>query len=237
MSDLILDPALAPTLPFERPQDPFGDAYTSLGDLPAFVELSDPAPGPSFEGIETEDITSFTQTGTLFVPRGTGIQVGDRTTYQDRKYLVMGARNWDLDHPLTGDNFGWMTFALQADPRQLIADVLALRGQQITLIPIVATAKPSGGNDYSDGTPRAPQMFVLFNTMRFDGSDDSQTDRGLARKFQYQLVGAVDAQIALGDHWEDDKAAYTVESIDRTKPYNVEALVTGFLKVEGHSFG
>lgn len=234
MSDLLLDPAVAPTLPFERPA---GAGFTSLGSFPALVDLSAPAPGPDQLGAQTEDITSFTQAGMLFLPRGTGVQAGDRLTYQGRKYLVMGARNWDQDHPLTGDDFGWMTFGLQVDPAQLIADLLALRGQEITLVPIVPTAKPGGGNDYGDGTPRSAQTFVLFNTKGLDGREDSQTDRGVSRKFQFQLVGAATATIALGDHWEDSVAKYTVESVDRTKPYNVEALVTGFLKVTGHSFG
>lgn len=236
-STTLLDPSLAPTLSFERPQDPFGNSWTQLGDFPALVELSAPTSGPSFEGVQTTDVTAFTPGGTLFVPRGTAVQAGDRITYQDRKYLLMGARNWDLDHPLTGVDFGWMTFALQSDPRQLISDLLALRGQQITLVPIVATPVAGGGNKYTDGTPRDPQLFVLTNTKGLDGREDSQTDRGMSRKFQFELVGASSSVIALGDKWEDDVAKYTVESVDRTKFYNVEALVTGFLKVTGHSFG
>jgi hypothetical protein len=233
LSGLLLDPADAPQLPFERPPG------TALANVAALVELSAPAAGPALEGVQTEDVTSFTETGTLFVPRGSDVRAGDRFTYQSRRYLVMGAKNWDLDHPLTGDDFGWMTFAIQVDPVQLAADLLALRGQLITLIPAagVAVEKPSGGKDYSAAEPREPQYFVLYNTKGFDGREDSQTDRGLSRKFQYQLVGAADAEIAIGDKWSDAVADYVVQSVDRTKPYITMALVTGFLKVEGHGFG
>lgn len=237
VSDLILDPAAAPTLPFERQTDGSGASYTALGYIPALVELAPPTSGPAFMGVETEDVTSFTEAGTLFVPRGYDVRAGDRCTYQGRKYLVMGSRNWDLDHPLTGDDFGWMTLALQVDPRELIGDLLMLRGQQIALRPLVPTEKPSGGKDYGPGPARPTQTFVLFNTKGFDGRENSQTDRGMSRKFQFQLVGAADAQIAIGDSWEDAVAKYTVEEVDRTRPYNVVALVTGFLKVEGHGFG
>lgn len=226
----------APTLPFERSTDG-GITYGALGDFSALADLSAPVAGPQLLGAQTEDITTFTQTGTLFVRRVTAVRAGDRVTYQGRKYLLMGARNWDQVHPLTGDDMGWMTFGIQVDPFQLIADLLALRGQQITLTPIVGAAGPGGGSDYGPGSARAPQLFVLFNTKGFDGREDSSTDRGLSRKFQFQLLGASTAAVAIGDHWEDDVAKYTVQSVDRTKPYNVEALVVGFLKVVGHGFG
>lgn len=237
MSDLILDPAAAPKLAFERPQDNSGTNFSPIGLVPALVELNPPTSGPAFMGVQTEDVTSYTESGTLFVPRGADVRAGDRCTYQGRNYLLMGARNWDTDHPMTGDDFGWMTFALVVDPFQLMADLLALRGQQITLRPLVGTEQPSGGTKYVPGPPREPQTFVLFNTKGFDGREKAQTDRGLTRKFQFQLLGASTAAIALGDSWEDDVAKYTVEEIDRTRRYNVTALVVGFLKVEGHSFG
>lgn len=239
MSAPLLDPAFTPSLPFERPTAGFGGSYTPLGSMRALVMLESPTPVARTMGIEVSDIVGFTQTGQLYVPRGSALQAADRVTYQGRKYVLMGTRNWDMDHPFTGQNMGWMLFGIQVDPAQLIADVLAIRGQQITLIPAtaVATPKPGGGFDYSGASPRAPQMFALYNTKDFDGREDSQTDRGLARKFKFQMVGAADAVIGLGDKWEDDVAAYEVQSIDRTKPYNVEALAVGFLKTTGHGYG
>lgn len=123
--------------------------------------------------------------------------------------------------------------------RAAVAELLELRGQPITLIPAagVATQAPSGGYNYSPTPARDPQVFAKFNTKALDGSEDSQTDRGQNRKFQFRMIGAYDAQIALGDSWEDDQAKYTVETVDLTQPYQVTAIVTAYLKVTGHSFG
>lgn len=123
--------------------------------------------------------------------------------------------------------------------RAAVAELLALRGQPITLTPAVgvATEAPSGGYNYGPAPARDQQVFAKFNTKALDGSEDSQTDRGTNRKFQFRMIGAYDAQIALGDTWEDDQATYTVETIDFTQPYQVTAIVTAFLKVTGHSFG
>lgn len=130
------------------------------------------------------------------------------------------------------------TDALTPDGRANIAELLRLRGQPITLTPVgVAVDKPGGGKDYPPATPRIPQTFALFNTKGFDGRENSQTDQGVSRKFAYTLVGAHDAQIAIGDSWDDDVAAYTVESIDRGKPYMVQAVITAYVKGAGHGFG
>lgn len=129
--------------------------------------------------------------------------------------------------------------AMTADARAAVADLLALRGQPIALIPATGTATETatGGYDYSPDAARDPQVFAKFNTKAMDGSEDSQTDRGTNRKFQFRMIGAYDATIALGDSWEDDVATYTVETVDATQPYQVTAIVTAFLKVPGHSFG
>jgi hypothetical protein len=248
MGGLILDPANAPTLPFERPLDALGVNFAPLGDFPALVELAPPVAGPSSMGVQTNDVTSFTQSGTLFVPRGTAVVAGDRVAYQSRKYLLMGAPNWDLDHPLTFWDFGWMTFLLQIDPAQLIADLLQLRGQEIALIPAVGavTDKPGGGKDYGPTAARDPQTFVLFQVSSaetgrlgkgFDAASQSSSDKGTVRRFHYNMIGASDAVVELGDAWEDDLATYTVESVDTTLPFRVGAVATAYLKVQGHSFG
>jgi len=116
--------------------------------------------------------------------------------------------------------------------RAAVDELLRLRGQSITLIPStgVATEKPGGGKDYSAATVRDPQTFALFR-------EDEQPPQGQARVFHYRLVGHFDAQITLGDTWEDDVATYTVQSIDRSKPYQISAMVDGYLKVTGHSYG
>ncbi|KLO25899.1 hypothetical protein ABW16_21550 [Mycolicibacter heraklionensis] len=119
-----------------------------------------------------------------------------------------------------------------APARAAVAELLRLRGRSIILTPAtgVAIDKPGGGKDYAAATSRDAQTFALFKL-------DAEPEQGEARSFRYRLVGWFDAAIALGDAWEDDVAKYTVESIDRTKPYQLSAEVAGYLKVEGHSFG
>ena len=128
---------------------------------------------------------------------------------------------------------------MTADARDLVTELLDLRGQPIVLTPAAgqATEKPGGGYDYSVTANRPEQVFAKFNTKAFDGSENSQTDQGLTRKFQYDLIGAYDAVVQIGDQWEDDVAKYVIETVDRTNPYQIKATVTAFLKVTGHGFG
>lgn len=127
---------------------------------------------------------------------------------------------------------------LWTDPaRAAVTELLQLRGQSIVLTPVgAAVTKPGGGNDYVAGTPRTAQTFALFKTSNFDGREDAQTDQGQSRKFDYKLIGQWNAMVQVGDTWQDDTAEYTVESVDRSKSYQVTALVTGYLKESGHGF-
>lgn len=52
-------------------------------------------------------------TGTLFVPRGSDLKDGDRVTYQDRVYGIIGNAQWDMNQPFTGGSFGYVAFAIQ----------------------------------------------------------------------------------------------------------------------------
>jgi hypothetical protein len=128
-----------------------------------------------------------------------------------------------------------MTFtvdAMTADARELVAELLELRGQQIVIKPTVATGGQAGrGRDYDDATPLAAQTFALFNKGKLDGDDQGQADRGMVRRFQFEMIGAYDANVPLGGSWEDDTAAYEIESVDTTQPYQVKAIVVAFLKV------
>lgn len=128
---------------------------------------------------------------------------------------------------------------MTADARAAVAELLTLRGQPIVLIPAAGavTQKAGGGRDFAPGVARPAQVFAKFNTKALDGDERSQTDRGENRKFQFRMIGAYDATVELGDSWEDDVATYTVETVDITQPYQVTAIVTAYLKVQGHSFG
>jgi hypothetical protein len=125
------------------------------------------------------------------------------------------------------------------DARANVNELLTLRGQPITLIPGTGTVteKPGGGKDYAAGAPRAPQVFAKFNKHVLDGVEKAQADKGTTRKYQFEMIGAYDAIVDVGDTWEDYAATYTVESVDNTQPYQVMATVIAFLKSTGHGFG
>lgn len=128
---------------------------------------------------------------------------------------------------------------MTGDARAAVAELLALRGQPIVLIPAVGTVveKPGGGKDYTPAAPRDPQIFAKFNKEALDGVDQSATDLGTVRKFREEMVGAYDAVVEVGDTWEDYAATYTVETVDNTRPYQIKAIVISVLKVTGHSSG
>lgn len=137
---------------------------------------------------------------------------------------------------------------MTADARAAVSELLDLRGRLITLVPAVGTVteKPGGGKDYARSSPREPQVFALFQISSaktgrvgkgFDATANSASDKGTVRKFSYDMVGAYNAVVQIGDAWEDDLAKYQVESVDYSAAYQVGAVVTGFLKVTGHSFG
>lgn len=50
----------------------------------------------------------YTQSGTAFLPRGYDIQHGDRIPYDGANYTVVGKARGNQDHPITGDDFGWV---------------------------------------------------------------------------------------------------------------------------------
>jgi hypothetical protein len=127
---------------------------------------------------------------------------------------------------------------MTADARAAVDELMSLRGQPIALIPATGTVteKPGGGKDYGPGAARGPQIIAMFNKGALDGVEEGQTDRGTNRKFQYEGVMFPDALVAIGDHWEDDIASYTVEVIDR-RSYQTTLSVVAFLKTPGHGFG
>jgi hypothetical protein len=48
----------------------------------------------------------------LFVPRGSDVKVGDRFTYQNVTYFVTKPVAWDMDHPMSGENLGYVEFTI-----------------------------------------------------------------------------------------------------------------------------
>lgn len=116
--------------------------------------------------------------------------------------------------------------------RGAIGIKLQFQGIPVVLLPEKGDPirKPSGGHDYGPPVPRQQQVFVVSRTTGFDGIEFSPNDDGKSRKRAYVMTGAYDAEVAIGDTFEDDEAEYTVDTVDNSSGYKTIAGVTGFLK-------
>lgn len=104
MGGLIQAP-FAPQVLFQRPnEDADGDpTYTDLATLPIVIDLSGP-------GIESGSGRQDAQQGIVFVPRGSGLLIGDRFSWGGNTYLLVGGPDGDMIHPFTGADFGWVSY-------------------------------------------------------------------------------------------------------------------------------
>jgi hypothetical protein len=102
----VINPALTTAITPQRPTEQFGEEdFTDLSVVGVVISLSAPS-----RGVDTR----FTQDGTMFAPRGADIQAADRFSYQGHWFRVVGWARGDQNHPISGDDFGWMTFAIEA---------------------------------------------------------------------------------------------------------------------------
>lgn len=92
------------------PQRPSSDG---LGNLTWEPRASIPNAVFALEAPSSNEDSTYSQGGSLFVPRGSVITNGDRVTYQGRAFVVIGPPQWDMDHPLTGDDFGYVEVKIQ----------------------------------------------------------------------------------------------------------------------------
>lgn len=92
------------------PQRPMSDGLGNLSwaNLPQIPNAVFALEAPS----SNED-SAYSQGGSLFVPRGSDLTNGDRVTYQGRHFVVQGVPMWDMDHPITGEDFGWVEVKIQ----------------------------------------------------------------------------------------------------------------------------
>jgi hypothetical protein len=100
----------------------------------------------------------------------------------------------------------------------------------VTLIPTrgAPIAKPGGGHDFGTPVPKPEQVFRLISQSNFDGVELSPNDDGTSRKFGYLVVGAYDADISIGDTWDEGDRHYHIDSISVYNGYEVRATATAF---------
>ena len=76
----------------------------------------------------------------------------------------------------------------------------------IALTPRVKIPKPGGAADWVNGTPRAPQKFMLIAEQAFSGVVESGDGR--QRQYNYVLIGEWNAVIEPGDWWVDSSGQH-----------------------------
>lgn len=103
----MLGPVYGVTITPQRPtSDGLGNlSWANLTAIPDAVFALD---APSSNGDSL-----YSQSGSLFVPRGSDIANGDRINYQGRAYVAVGEPMWDMNHPLTDEDFGYLEVKIQ----------------------------------------------------------------------------------------------------------------------------
>lgn len=119
-----------------------------------------------------------------------------------------------------------------AAARNAIEILLKFKGVEVVLTPAKGATiqKPSGGDDFTEGVDRAPQLISLSKIgadVVSDGENDEQ--RYVIRN--YILTGRHDMLIAIGDRWSDSEADYRVDTLDQTNGYKTSADVVGYIKL------
>ena len=107
-----INPAFTVTIVPQRPTEDFGEeTFADTAAVQAVVSLS----GPSRNGAGAADVQSrFRISGTMFVPRGSDVASNDRFRYKGHDFRVLGWAQHDQDHPFTGDDFGWVSYLIEA---------------------------------------------------------------------------------------------------------------------------
>lgn len=104
----MLQPIFGTTIVPQRstPDELGNQAYAPLAEIAGAVfSLS----APSADG----NSSLYSQSGELYVPRGSDLRNGDRITYQGRTFGIVGEAQWDMDHPLTGEDMGYVVYAIR----------------------------------------------------------------------------------------------------------------------------
>lgn len=57
--------------------------------------------------------TQATQSGSVFVPRDSGVKDDMRFYYNGTWYGIVGDERWNYDHALTGENYGYVEFTVR----------------------------------------------------------------------------------------------------------------------------
>ena len=109
----VINPAFTVAITLRRPTENFGeDTFTEAASVNAVVSLSPPAHKSSGGG--GGEPSRFFVYGTMFVPRGSDVVSNDMFRYKGHDFRVLGWAQHDQNHPLTGEDFGWVSYLIEA---------------------------------------------------------------------------------------------------------------------------
>jgi len=87
---------------------------------------------------------------------------------------------------------------------------------------------PSGAYATSEGPARAPQTFKVIMVSPAGASIEQSGGDGTERRVDYVLLGTYDAQVGIGDFWEEGATRYEVSSVIPYNGYEVRANVRAY---------
>lgn len=103
----LLDPQHATAVVPQRDNGSDGNPdWQNLPATRAVMRLDEPIP---VDGKGSR----YTQKGKAFIPRGYDLKHGDRIPFDGGHYTVIGRPRGNHDHPITGDDFGWVVYTVQ----------------------------------------------------------------------------------------------------------------------------
>ena len=106
----VINPAFTTTITPKRPVENFGEeTFADIAPIQAVISLS----APSHKGGTQSRFLIY---GTVFVPRGSDLQSNDTFHYQGFLFRVTGWARGEQLQPFTGDDFGWVSYMIEAAP-------------------------------------------------------------------------------------------------------------------------
>lgn len=104
--------------------------------------------------------------------------------------------------------------------RRLTDAFIATDPTTLVLIPNITVPRPGGAKRVLAGTPREPQDFKFI----YPGGDGIVvTDGGTTRRFDFIVVGSFDAEVDIGDHWDEGTQHYQIDYVYAPNGYEVKA--------------
>ena len=110
--------------------------------------------------------------------------------------------------------------------RKNTEEFIAADPLSLTLRARAASRTPSGAYAQETASERPEQVFKLIMQSPAGSSIEQRTEDGTERQLDYILLGSWDAQVAVGDFWDDEAGQrFEVKAIVPRNGYETRAVV------------